>query len=249
MSPLNKNLDEKRKLHRKLNAVSHRLLTKYKQDKDSNISIFKEITPNNKAKRKKCISNNKKGANRKYKKSYKSSLYVQEYGKNIQKNKCNIPKTKQYSNYEKKIFKELDYKDYLKNIKIIENKEYKKVARKKRRVRMALLLLFFSVLIVPILDLSLVKLTDGGLLGFLGLLTTKTVDNSVIPKVEVGGILNTLFNMEGLSESRTIYAINVLFYCVPFLIFVVIFILGMVYYYKKVIKYENIKFRKRLNKK
>ncbi|SBT01347.1 Plasmodium exported protein (Pm-fam-a like), unknown function [Plasmodium malariae] len=216
---LNNHSGEKCYLCRNLNTRSCRLLSKYKQSKDLCTENFKEDIPNNNVKEKKSISNNVKGANEKYKQSCRSSLYIKEYGKNIDKNKCGLPKTKKYIDFQKKIFKELDYEDYVKNIKTIEYKEYKKLARKKRRIRIALLLLFILILILPILDLSLEKFTDGGLLGLLGLLYSSGTEET--GAIGVYGHLVTL-----LSDGTW----------------------GMVYYYRKVIKYENIKLRKKINK-
>ncbi|KAI4839602.1 fam-l protein [Plasmodium brasilianum] len=247
LKPLNKNLYEKCNLCRKINTRNYRLLAKYKQDSDSCIENFKREIQHNKVKQNKCLSNNKKGSNRSLRQLCKSSLYIQEYDKNVKKNKCAIPKTKKYSNFEEKIFKELDYKDYLIKINIIEDKEYKKISRKKLRIRTALILLFFLVLIVPILDLSLEKFTKGGLLGLLGLLYPSSSEGQTLG-TNVQGHLFTLLSATGMEKIKVIFASPILLYCVPFLIFVVIFILGMIYYYKKVIKYENMKFRKRLNR-
>ncbi|KAI4833963.1 uncharacterized protein MKS88_000199 [Plasmodium brasilianum] len=239
------NLNAKCKLSRKLNIINYRLLAKYKPNKDSYSVNFEDELPHNREKQNKCVTTNKKEANVKHKISRLSSLYIEEYCKNNDKNKPDIPKTKKYSNFEKQIFKELDYKDYLKNIKEIEDKEYKKLSRKKRRIRFVFVLLFFFVLIVPILDLLLEYFVTDGLLGSLGLLSL-TKEGSVYT---LEGILSTLFEIGGWGNSDKIRAANIFIYCLPFLIFVVIFILGMIYYYKKVIKYENIKFKKKINKK
>ncbi|SBS93348.1 Plasmodium exported protein (Pm-fam-a like), unknown function [Plasmodium malariae] len=210
--------------------------------------MFKEEMPNNEVKEKINISNNKKGTNGKRKQSYINSLYTEEYGKIVEKNKSTIPKTKKYFDFEKKIFKELDYEDYVKNIRTIEHNEYKKLAHKKRRIRISLFLLFIFILILPILDISLEKLVDGGLLGLLYLLyPTKSDGTPVVYGVD--GFLPTSLSKGTWGNLGKVCASTVFFYGVPFLIFVVIFILGMVYYYKKVIKYENIKYRKRLCKK
>ncbi|SBT86819.1 fam-l protein [Plasmodium malariae] len=247
MSPLNIYFEEKCNFIRKLNTRNYRLLTKHKHDKDSCIAKFKEETPNNEVKEKRYKSNNKRGTDGKHKQSCRRSLYIKEYDRNVEKNKCVIPKTKKYFDFERKIFKELDYEDYVKNSKIIEYKEYKKLARKKCRIRIALLLLFIFILILPILDLSLEKLVSGGLLGLLHLLYPSPTDAQIAPGVD--GLLNTLLSKEGWGNLQKIFASTTFIYGVPFLIFVVIFVLVMIYYYKKVIKYENIKFRKRSNKK
>ncbi|SBS96929.1 Plasmodium exported protein (Pm-fam-a like), unknown function [Plasmodium malariae] len=239
------NLNEKCKLNRKLNIINYRLLAKYKPSKDSYSVKFEDELPHNRVKQNKCVTTNKKGANVKHKISRLSSLYTEEYCKNNKKNKPDISKTKKYSNFEKQIFKELDSKDYLKNIKEIEDKEYKKLSRKKRRIRIVFVVLFFFVLIVPILDLLLENFVTGGLLGSLNLIYLSKIDGSE----SVKGLFSTLFDIDKWGNSDKIRASTVFIYCLPFLIFVVIFILGMIYYYKKVIKYENIKFKKKINKK
>ncbi|SCP03021.1 fam-l protein [Plasmodium malariae] len=249
VSSLNKYYNEKCNLRRKLNTRNYRLLEENKQNKDTFIVNFKEVMPHKGVKQKGCLSNNKNRINRKQKQLCRSSLYTEKYSKNVEKYKCCTPKTKKYCEYEKKIFKKLDYKDYVKNIKIIDDKEYKKLSCKKRRIRITLLLLFFLVLIFPILDLSLEKLECGGLLGLLGLLyPTKTEASSPGGMIVHGidGLLIKWFSINDWGASKAISTLNVLIYCIPFLIFIVIFILGMIYYYKKVIKYENIKFKKKI---
>ncbi|SBS93668.1 Plasmodium exported protein (Pm-fam-a like), unknown function [Plasmodium malariae] len=248
MSSLNVYFEEKCNFFRKLNTRNYRLLTKHKHDKDSCIAKFKEETPNNEVKEKRYISNNKRGTDGKHKPSYRRSLYIREYDRNVEKNKCVIPKTKKYFDFERKIFKELDYEDYVKNCKIIEYKEYKKILCKKRRIQIALILLVILVLILPILDLSLETFIDGGLLGSLELLSpVNSTGGGVASGVQ--GSLITLLCQSNWGMLQKISASTLFFYCVPFFIFVVIFILVMIYYYKKVISYENIKFKKRLNKK
>ncbi|KAI4840215.1 hypothetical protein MKS88_001573 [Plasmodium brasilianum] len=249
MNPLNKNLDKRHKSCGKLNTLYYRFLAKYKREKDSYIANFKDEMPHKVMKEKQCISNNKKGTDGKYNYSYRSSLYIEEYGKNAKKNKYGISKTEKYCDIEKKIFKELDYKDYLKNVKIIEDKEYKNLSRKKSRIRISLLLLFLLILILPILDLSLENIRKDGLLGLLGLLNTTNRTVGGISTIDVEGGLITLLNIGEWGASKAIPLSIILFYCLPFFIFVIIFIIVMVYYYKKVIKYENIKFRKKINKK
>ncbi|SBS95877.1 Plasmodium exported protein (Pm-fam-a like), unknown function [Plasmodium malariae] len=246
MSSLNKNLDEKRDLRKELNTRNNRLLAKYKQNKYSSNENFKEEMPNNEVKEKKHISNNKKGTSRKHKQSCRSPLYKEEYSKNDKKNKFLMSKTSKFYDFEKKIFKKLDHENYVKNIKTIENKEYKKLERTKRRIRIAFLLLFILILILPIIDLSLEKLVDGGLLGLLHMLyITRSPDNVL----GVEGVLTSLLGSGKWGNTDKMRVLPIFFYGIPFLIFIVIFILGMVYYYKKVIKYENIKFKERLNMK
>ncbi|SBS95534.1 Plasmodium exported protein (Pm-fam-a like), unknown function [Plasmodium malariae] len=248
MSSLNKNVDEKYNLRRKLNPRDYRVLAKYNQDINSSIANSKGEIPNNKVKKRIYISNNKKGAKGKHEHLCRSALYNEEYDKSVDKNKFCVPKIKKYFDFEKKIFKELDYEDYLRNIKTIEYKEYKKLLCKKRRIQIALILLVILVLILPILDLSLEKFIDGGLLGSLDLLSpVESKGGGVASGVQ--GSLITLLSQSNWGMLEKISASTIFFYCIPFLIFVVIFILVMIYYYKKVINYENIKFKKRLSKK
>ncbi|KAI4839107.1 hypothetical protein MKS88_002623 [Plasmodium brasilianum] len=247
LSTLNDNLEEKCNICRKLYNRNDRLLAKCKQGKDSSNVNFKEEMPNNEVKEKIYISNNKKGTEGKHKQSCKSSLYIEEYGKNIEKNKCGLTKTKKCLDFEKNIFKKLNYEDYVKNIKTIEYKEYKKVACKKRRIRIALYMLFILIFMLPILDLSLEKFKAGGLLGLLRLLyPTENGGDNVLG---VGGHLTSLLGKVSSGNINKVCVLSIFFYGVLILIFVLTFILGMIYYYKKVIKYENVKFRKRLNKK
>ncbi|SBS92918.1 Plasmodium exported protein (Pm-fam-a like), unknown function [Plasmodium malariae] len=211
-SSLNKYLDEKCNLG-KLNKANYRSLSSYKQDKYSCIVNFKEKIPKNEEKEKKKKYNNVKRTNEKHKSSCRSSLYMEDYVKNIEKNECGISKRKKYFGFEKKIFKELDYKDYLKNIKTIEVKTYKKLKLKKRIIRISLILLFFLVLMLPILDCFLQKFGNEGLLSLLGLLyTNMNAESGGV--IRLGGYLTKMFDMDVW-----------------------------------VIKYENIKFKKRLHKK
>lgn len=240
-------MDEKYNLRRKLNARDYRVLAKYNQDINSSIANSKGEIPNNEVKKRIYISNNKKGAKGKHEPSCRSALYNEEYDKSVDKNKFGVPKIKKYFDFEKKIFKELDYEDYIKNIKTIEYKEYKKLLCKKRRIQIALILLVILVLILPILDLSLETFIDGGLLGSLELLSpVESTGGGVASGVQ--GSLITLLSQSKWGMLQKISASIIFIYGVPYLIFVVIFILGMVYYYRKVIKYENIKLRKKINK-
>ncbi|KAI4840196.1 fam-l protein [Plasmodium brasilianum] len=246
MNTLNKNLVEKWNLRRKFNSRTYRILANYKHHKYSSNAKLKEDMQFNEAKKEKNIYNNKEGTNEKHKLSCRGSLYIKQCGKNVKKSKCVKPKTSNCFDFEKKIFKKLDYEDYVKNIITIDYKKYKKLARKKRRVRIALLLLFILILILPLLDLSLENLVDGGLLGLLHLLSPTLGEKNALTGVD--GQLVTLLSSGQWGYLEKICASTIFIYGVPFLIFVVIFIFGMVYYYKKVIKYENIKFKKRLNK-
>ncbi|SBS98809.1 Plasmodium exported protein (Pm-fam-a like), unknown function, partial [Plasmodium malariae] len=92
----------------------------------------------------KCILEKKKQSNENLPRN------ARRYKKNV-KNKSCILVTKKCSYLEKKIFKELDYVDFLKNNRTISDKFYKKIIFKKRKLRFFLplsLLLLLSVSII-----------------------------------------------------------------------------------------------------
>ncbi|SBT86023.1 fam-l protein [Plasmodium malariae] len=140
-----KYLDENYKLDSKLNGT-FRLLAKCKRDKNLCIVELKNEIPNNELNEKIYISNNKKGATRTSMQPNGSSLNNVGRNKHANKNKCYIFETKKYSRLEKKIFKELDYEDFLKNNRTISNKIYKKIIRKKLASELAPTLIFFIFL-------------------------------------------------------------------------------------------------------
>ncbi|SBS92059.1 Plasmodium exported protein (Pm-fam-a like), unknown function [Plasmodium malariae] len=237
-------MDKKYKPGRTINGRSYRLLSKCKQDKDINISEIKEGMSNNGFNKKKNICNNIKENTERHRHSHKGSLYFEGYSKKTQKNQYSIPKTKKYSYFEKQIFRELDYKDSLKNYKIINYKEYEKLIRRKRGIKIVLISLLILLLIIPILDFSLRHFLQKDLLELSGLLTVNIPLKSSYGGI-VEGYMSSLFSNIELEHSTISLISNIFLYCLPIFILVVIFILGMVYYYRKVIKYENIKFRKK----
>lgn len=139
--------------HRKLYARNYRILAKYKQDKDSCIVCLKEELPHM-VYDKQDISNNEKDSL--WKKNYSNeSLPRSVRGlKKKMKNKSCIFETKNYSHLEKKIFKELDYVDFLQRNKRISDKLYKKIILKNFLLRIKypciLLLLLCIAFIVEI---------------------------------------------------------------------------------------------------
>ncbi|KAI4840321.1 hypothetical protein MKS88_001039 [Plasmodium brasilianum] len=149
-----KSLNECYNNRKKLYTRYYRLLAKYKQIKDSNIVCLKEDIPNGNNDKKDICSNEKRNTET-MKQSNGSPLYNVKGHKQSMKNKTCIFETKKYSNLEKKIFKELDYEDFLRNNRTISNKVYKKIILKKYGLRLILPVLFFLLLLIPIiLDLS-----------------------------------------------------------------------------------------------
>ncbi|SCP03061.1 fam-l protein [Plasmodium malariae] len=254
--PFSKSMNEHFELDKKSGTRNYRLLAKYKQDKYSNALGLKEEMTNNGMKKKKDISNNMEGYTGKRK---HSNGIPSEFKGNcksyMKKNKCMF-ETKNYSYFEKKIFKEMDFMDFLKNNKTISNKSYGKVIRKKCVLLFVLpLLMFFLLSVLPIVDLSW-GLIDGnkGLwdaIGFSKIL--KECGKSGWLKAVYGSLKEAKEFWRSIGDaSENISELNVLgrlfrilIYGLPFLILGITFISRIVYYHKKVKKYERIKFRQR----
>ncbi|SBS97425.1 hypothetical protein PMALA_060210, partial [Plasmodium malariae] len=119
MSIFNKYLDENYIYSRYIYGTTYRILSKYKQDEYSNALVLKEEMTNNGMKKKKDITNNMEGYTGKRKHSNGSPSEFKGNCKTyMKKNKCMF-ETKNYSHFEKKIFKEMDFMDFLKNNKTI----------------------------------------------------------------------------------------------------------------------------------
>lgn len=173
-------------------------------------------------------------------------------------------KPKKYSHLEKKIFKELDYVDFLKSNKTLSDRIYKKIMLKKCGLRFALPLLLFLLLSISfILDYSCsLGLVAGLFNAIVYFLPTKVKIEKLADK-EINAALKSISDalrsspVHGLfdnvvvleSGAKANYCVqsffNFLMYFIPFFILGVILILAIAYYHKKVKKYEKIKFRKR----
>ncbi|KAI4841581.1 fam-l protein [Plasmodium brasilianum] len=267
-STLNKFLKDNSNNDSKLDGKHYRLLVIHKEESDSNILGLKQDMSNNRVKEKKYLSNNEGETPEKKKHLYKSSSKSIKDHRNAMKKEANIFETKKYSCIEKRIFKELDFEDFLKRNKMISNKIYKKIMYKKLALRIALPLLLFLLLLTVLITDFTWGLVDGskGLWGALGLskilkgwsasdgswlktmlewLKTNSSwfwkHNSIFGKathngctateVSTGCILGQLF--------------GIIIYVIPFIILAITVISGIIYYHKKVKKYEKIKFRKR----
>ncbi|SBT85977.1 fam-l protein [Plasmodium malariae] len=258
MSTFNKYLDENYIYSRKIHGTTYRILSKYKQDKYSNALGLKEEMTNNGMTKKKDISNNMEGYTGKRKHSNGSPSEFKGNCKSyMKKNKCMF-ETKNYSYFEKKIFKEMDYMDFLKNNKAISKTSYRKIIRKKCVLLFVLpLLMFFLLSVLPIVDLSW-GLVDGkalwdaigfwkilkewGKSGWLNAVYVSLKESEWFwkPIVSNSSICTTA------SESCVLGRLfRILIYGLPFLILGITFISRVVYYHRKVKKYERIKFRQR----
>ncbi|SBS96469.1 Plasmodium exported protein (Pm-fam-a like), unknown function, partial [Plasmodium malariae] len=245
-STFNKYLNENYNPYEKKDIKTYRLLGKCKQDHISSIVGLKSVIPNNELKDKKNISNSQKEDKYKYVQLDESSMNSMGHQKQAKKNKSYIFETKDYSYLEKKIFKELDFFDFLKNNRTISDNLYKKVVLKKRQLRIftpAILLILLSISLI--LDFccgyglrrglfKLLKFSLGD--GPLGKLYTFLEKYFVsFFKIDIGG---------GKSLRITPF-FDFLIYFSSFVILGITLILGVLYYHKKVKKYEKIKYKKK----
>ncbi|SBS98734.1 hypothetical protein PMALA_064640, partial [Plasmodium malariae] len=117
-STLKKSLEGGDNYYRKLHASNYHLLEKYKHNKNSRFLCLKNEIRINGVPEKKDISHNE---NDDYEKKKQSKKYASNIAghKSGMKNKSSIFKTKKYSHFEKKIFKELDYTSFLQNNRTI----------------------------------------------------------------------------------------------------------------------------------
>ncbi|SCP03029.1 fam-l protein [Plasmodium malariae] len=226
----------------KLDDRIYRLLAKYKKDKDSKVVMLRDDISNNGMDKKKGISNTEKECTEKKKELYRGSLNNYDGQKQDMNNKCSKFVTKKYSHLEKKIFKELDFVDFLKSNKNISDKTYKKIMRKKFSLRLGSpLLLFLLLSTVLIVDISLCYSSKGnGFWELSGLKATlSTWETKLTP------YFGSLFTATGTSKTVLGALFNIVLYVIPFLILGVTLIMYVFYYHKKAKKYEKIKFSKK----
>ncbi|KAI4841050.1 hypothetical protein MKS88_000818 [Plasmodium brasilianum] len=145
MMAFNKLFDINYNHHRELYTRNYRSLAKYKQYNHSSITCINEQLPNG-VNNKSDITSKEKYAERKKNHSNRVLPTNEKSHRKDTKSKSYIFETKKYSHLEKKIFKELDYADFLKNNRTISDKIYKKIIFKKCGLRFALPLLLFLVL-------------------------------------------------------------------------------------------------------
>ncbi|SBT00053.1 Plasmodium exported protein (Pm-fam-a like), unknown function [Plasmodium malariae] len=138
--------------HRELYIRNYRSLANYKQYNHSSITCINDQLPNG-VNNKSDITSKEKYSERKKKYSNGTLPTNARSHRKDTKSKSCIFETKKYSHLEKKIFKELDYADFLKKNRTISDKIYKKIILKKCGLRLALPLLLFLVLAISfILD-------------------------------------------------------------------------------------------------
>ncbi|SBS93729.1 Plasmodium exported protein (Pm-fam-a like), unknown function [Plasmodium malariae] len=250
MSRFNKILDEKHGSDKKLYKRIYRLLGKCKKSIFANVGYLELNIPyNTKRKNEEIFTvDNEKFQKEKKEKLDRSLLYKEKLIKQLMKNKCTMLH-KSYNHYEKKIMNGLNDKNFFKKIMLINDKEYKKLKRKKYGLRLSLLLLLFVVLlIIPILDLSLGGFDNPGyiLIALCNLINTSSTDLTNLPRAgDSDALLPSICDQSNMTAKYK--ASSILIYCLPILIFGIILILGIFYYYKKVIKHKKIKYLKAFN--
>ncbi|SBT85945.1 fam-l protein [Plasmodium malariae] len=152
MMAFNKLFDINYNHHRELYIRNYRSLANYKQYNHSSITCINDQLPNG-VNNKSDITSKEKYSERKKKYSNGTLPTNARSHRKDTKSKSCIFETKKYSHLEKKIFKELDYADFLKKNRTISDKIYKKIILKKCGLRLALPLLLFLVLAISfILD-------------------------------------------------------------------------------------------------
>ncbi|SBT85905.1 fam-l protein [Plasmodium malariae] len=263
----NKYIDENCEYARKLDSITYRLLSKYKKDNDSNVVCLKGDLPNNIVKEKRDVTNNESVVVSKNNQICRNALNNSGGHKQDKRSKSCVFKTKRYSHMEKKIFKELDYMDFLQNSRTISDKIYKKIIFKKFALRLLIPVMLFLLLSLSFfLDFYGGYGLRGGLFKILNLYAEKLWYNSFhiflkssflssftksMGKVKINTLKKTPLS-NGQVKKEIICGSDYVFGFISFLIyFSTFFILGFTiilavfYYHKKVKKYEKIKFRKR----
>ncbi|KAI4833922.1 fam-l protein [Plasmodium brasilianum] len=247
-----------------LYKTNYRILAIYNQDKDSCVVCLREHIPNG-GNDQKGITNNDKCSKGKKKILNGSLPQSARKGKKDIKNKSYLFETKKYSYLERKIFKELDYEHFLKNNRTISNKVYKKIIRKKlvSLLNSPFMLLFLLFLIGFILDLSV---NCGFIRGMVKTLTLIVPGwfghlNNMLKTSNLSWLFEPLDKVKKLirasTKTRTGWKVEMvdgysyvpyffvfLIYIIPLIILGITLILGVLYYHKKVMKYEKIKLRK-----
>ncbi|SCN12503.1 fam-l protein [Plasmodium malariae] len=248
VSMFNISLDKYCEIKKILKTRNYRLLGKYTHNMDLNFICTKEEIPNIGLNIRNDICNNEESVKTQMKQSNGSSPGNTRGHKKHMKNKTCTFETKKYSHMEKKIFKELDYQDFLKNNRTISDKLYKKVIIKKYRLRFALpLVLFLLFSLGLILDFT----CNCGLRRGLYKLLRFSLGLSIMTKFHcyLKTAVGSFFKYtNGNNSSEDFYItpfFDFLIYCVLFFIFGITLISGIIYYHKKVKKFEKIKFRKR----
>ncbi|SCP03037.1 Plasmodium exported protein, unknown function [Plasmodium malariae] len=140
------------KIERIIDIKSYRLLEECSQYKDSRNKDLKGMIHKNDENEKEVITNSNLCDKIKNKKSSKSSLYKEQFNKGYIKQRMLKYRGKYLTLFERKLFKHLDYIDFIRKNPSITNKSCKKVLLKEYGLLMYLPFLLFSCgLILPIM--------------------------------------------------------------------------------------------------
>ncbi|SBS96596.1 Plasmodium exported protein (Pm-fam-a like), unknown function [Plasmodium malariae] len=151
MNTFNESLGEICKFDKKLYIGNNRLLAKYKQNNDLNISGLKENIPYNTDYEKKDISNNERGAKGKNKRSNRNLLNKAQYYTEVVDYNNGIFDGKHF-HFEKKWIKKKDYDTFLEKNRRIKNIALKKIKFRNYGFGIAIFFFFFLMGIgLPIL--------------------------------------------------------------------------------------------------
>ncbi|SBT00542.1 Plasmodium exported protein (Pm-fam-a like), unknown function [Plasmodium malariae] len=238
-------LDDNYGFDRKLNKRIYRLLVKCEKGIFSNVGDLELKIPydTKRTKEKLLTTDNEKSEKEKKEKLYRCTLIKDKLIKELMKKRSTMFH-KSYNHYEKKIMNGLDDKAFFKKMMLINDKDYKKLKRKKYGLRISLLLLLFIfVLIIPIVDLSLGNFSSvGKLLNTLCTLVYGTASTSLGESPAGGSEPFWTYICNGSNISATYKASIILLYCLPILILCIILIIIPFYYYKNIIKHKKIRF-------
>ncbi|SBS94298.1 Plasmodium exported protein (Pm-fam-a like), unknown function [Plasmodium malariae] len=167
---------------RKLDLSSGRLLEECSQYKDLNTANLKEMIHENNENEEKIITNYDKWGKRTNKKSSKSSLYKEEFNKQYIRQRILKYRGKYLTLFERKLFKHLDYIDFIKKNPSISNNSCRKILLKEYG------LLFF----LPAIFLSWGLMTH--IEYYLNLISEVTNDHEILFSV----IISTFFTVFAL---------------------------------------------------
>ncbi|KAI4839832.1 hypothetical protein MKS88_001735 [Plasmodium brasilianum] len=249
MITFNKYLYENYTYYKKKDIRNYRLLGIRRKNHVSAIVGLKYMIPNNELEDKKNICNNEKGGESKYELQDEGTSSNVQYNKRAKKNKTYIFETKKYFHIEKQIFKELDFFNFLKNNRTISNKLYENMVLKKYQLR-----ILTPIILLILLSISLILdyCFNCGLARGLYKLLSFSLGKGAMGKFHTSlkSYIDSLFNYtpQGDGASNILYItpfFRFLIYFTSFVIFGIIIISGILYYHKKVKKYEKIIYRKR----
>ncbi|SBT85969.1 fam-m protein [Plasmodium malariae] len=151
INSFNESLDEICKFDKKLYIGNNRLLAKYIQNKDLNISGLKENIPYNTDYEKKDIYNNERGTRGKNKQSNRNLLNKAEYYTEVVDYNSGMFDGKHF-HFEKKWIKKKDYDTFLEKNRRIKNIALKKIKFRSYGFGIAIFFFFFLMGIgLPIL--------------------------------------------------------------------------------------------------